>query len=305
MKKKIALLIFTIAASLTQSVFAADINVYLNDNEVEFPNAQPQILEGRTLVPLRSVFDAMGYGIEWDGEEKKAYLTKDDIVIETSEKAIILKIDGISQEIECDVLPKIIDGYFMLPLRAVSEAAGVGVEWDGDSRSVFIKNEIDIKPQKYEEENFEGTMQVSEKEYLDMLKKDTDYVYKFAVEKSDKVLTGILFEYGNTEMEGTITAPEGYYDSIQEVIDELKSVEPPESMVNVQDRVLNYLDILQKVVNEVYKGTYTATDIENDKKLLTENEQEFASYLLKYFNENKVNYERIYGIEILDALKRN
>ena len=32
------------------------------------------------------------------------------------------------------------NGYTMVPVRAVSEAFGASVNWDGDSRTVYINN---------------------------------------------------------------------------------------------------------------------------------------------------------------------
>ena len=43
-----------------------------------------------------------------------------------------------NQEIQSDVPPQIIDGRTMVPIRAVGQALGCQVSWDGDQRAVII-----------------------------------------------------------------------------------------------------------------------------------------------------------------------
>lgn len=43
-----------------------------------------------------------------------------------------------NQEVQSDVPPQIIDGRTMVPIRAVAEALGCQVSWDGDQRAVII-----------------------------------------------------------------------------------------------------------------------------------------------------------------------
>lgn len=310
MKKKTALFICMTVAALSSvmpcSVFADDVSVYLNESKISFTNTPPSIVDGRTLVPLRGVFDAMGYEVEWDGEEKAAYLSKGDTFIETSEVEMILTAPSGSKKIECDVLPRIIDGSFMIPLRAVSEATGAEVEWDAETRSVYItSSDEEINEDKYEAtENFEGTMSVDEKEYIETLKEATDYIFDFATDNDDKVLKALLFEY-EYSIDGTVTASKEYYSGIQEKIDELKILEPPAAMNKVHDCVFSYLDVLQRAINNIAAGTYTSSDIEADRQTLKENAQTFGVYLYDYFIENGVNFEALYGAQVLDALKRN
>lgn len=42
-----------------------EINVYLDANEIEF-DVPPQIINGRTMVPIRAIFEKMGANVEWD-----------------------------------------------------------------------------------------------------------------------------------------------------------------------------------------------------------------------------------------------
>lgn len=41
--------------------------VKLNSNIVNFPDKQPKITEDRVFVPLRGLFDELGYNVSWNG----------------------------------------------------------------------------------------------------------------------------------------------------------------------------------------------------------------------------------------------
>ncbi len=129
MKKKIFV---TAVAALMMSVtaFAGDISV--NGNVIE---AQTVIVEGRTLVPVRGVFEELGYEVNWDEETKTATLSGKKTVVISADSATFT-VDG--EEMTPEVPQQIIDGRFMLPLRAVGEAIGAKVDWDAETKTASI-----------------------------------------------------------------------------------------------------------------------------------------------------------------------
>ena len=98
---------------------------------------QPPVVEnGRTLVPVKFVGEALGATVNWAAAERKVIITKDASVIQLtidSDKAIV---DG--KEIKLDAPARIIGGRTMVPARFVSEAFGAKVNWDGAKREVII-----------------------------------------------------------------------------------------------------------------------------------------------------------------------
>jgi len=52
------------------------IKVELNNQEVSFPNQQPIIVDGRTLVPARGIFEHLGFFVEWFDETQMIRLTR-------------------------------------------------------------------------------------------------------------------------------------------------------------------------------------------------------------------------------------
>lgn len=121
---------------LAPYVRAARIPVYLNNREIPF-DQQPVITDGRTLVPLRAIFEAMGAEVSWDGSNSTVSAKRGDIVIslKIGEKVMYKN----SSPITLDVAARIEGDRTLVPLRAVSEAFGAGVEWDNDERAVYIE----------------------------------------------------------------------------------------------------------------------------------------------------------------------
>jgi N-acetylmuramoyl-L-alanine amidase len=100
------------------------------------PPVPPQIVDGRTVLPIRSVGEALGATVHWDGASRTVTIgRRHDIVVLTIDKAEAL-VNG--RPVPLDVPAQIIDDRAMVPLRFVGEAFGDGVQWDPETRTVFI-----------------------------------------------------------------------------------------------------------------------------------------------------------------------
>lgn len=113
-----------------------DITVTLDGKEIAF-DVPPQIIDGRTLVPMRAIFEALGAEVEWDGETQT--ITARDKKMTTVKMVIGEKnIYTNLQSVELDVPPMIIEERTLVPVRAVSESLDCDVLWEGDSKTVII-----------------------------------------------------------------------------------------------------------------------------------------------------------------------
>lgn len=112
------------------------ITVILNNEIIDFDDVPPTIIEGRTLVPLRRIFESLGADVDWNQSSKTVTSKLKDTVITLTIGENILKRNG--ENIEIDVPAQIIDGRTMVPVRAISEAFDVKVEWDATFRAVIL-----------------------------------------------------------------------------------------------------------------------------------------------------------------------
>lgn len=119
--------------------------VKLNNVDLVF-DQPPMIINNRTMVPIRAIFEAMGYVVEWNSETRTATSIKGDdkIVVQLNNNIIKYTVNGKSGEYTCDTVPQIVSGRTLVPARAVSESAGCKVEWNGESQlvSIFTNKEL-------------------------------------------------------------------------------------------------------------------------------------------------------------------
>lgn len=118
----------------TQPVTPKEITVYINGQYLPL-DAAPVIIEGSTLVSMRSFLEALGQKVEWIGEEQKVISTGDK-TIELSIGGATGLIDGVSSPISQPA--KLINNKTMIPLRWIAEALGYKVTWDQMSYVVQI-----------------------------------------------------------------------------------------------------------------------------------------------------------------------
>lgn len=113
-----------------------DITVLYNGAPLSFPDTLPRIENDRTLVPLRVIFTALGATVSWEDSTKTVYAEKDGVSVVLPVGAPVFTKNG--AEIPLDVPAKIENGRTLVPLRAVADAFGCFVDWDGETRTVLI-----------------------------------------------------------------------------------------------------------------------------------------------------------------------
>ena len=138
---KIKKLILTavIALLVLTPVTLHAVNVTINSQRVNFTDQAPTIIDGRTLVPVRGVFEMLGFDVDWDAAAQQVTLTRaTDVVIITIGSAVFTA-NGTNHTL--DVPAQIIGGRTMLPIRAVLESVGYYVGWDEATGTVMISSE--------------------------------------------------------------------------------------------------------------------------------------------------------------------
>lgn len=140
MKKLITLFILVLCCVCSSNVFAQD-DIKLNiDNRTIESDVAPQIIDGRTMVPVRAIFEGVGAEVEWNGETKTITGKKNDVTVVMTIDSNIASVNGLNITMDCE--PVIIDGRTLAPARYVAESFGCQVDWDSDSRTVSITTPI-------------------------------------------------------------------------------------------------------------------------------------------------------------------
>ncbi|MDP4180551.1 MAG: extracellular solute-binding protein [Bacillota bacterium] len=138
MKKLILLvlaLVLVFSSVIPTSWAQQKITVVLDGTALNF-DAQPFIDNGRTMVPFRAIFEALGASVNWDEASQTVTGTKGDT-------NIILTIDSNTATINGEIValdsrPQIRDSRTFVPTRFVAENFGVRVYWNNSSSTVVL-----------------------------------------------------------------------------------------------------------------------------------------------------------------------
>jgi len=149
-KKLIALICMLVLTMTTIPFFATyanrQTNITVDGQMVLFPDQQPIMESNRVLVPVRGVFEHMGFEVTWDSATRVARLESDDIVvlIPAGTTSFFVMPAGATLEssqirtIVPDVPQRMVNNRMLLPLRAVAEAVGATAQWNNANRVAQI-----------------------------------------------------------------------------------------------------------------------------------------------------------------------
>lgn len=151
-----AILLSSVSVAVAADKEARQPDVYVNARKIVFADQSAYITdEGRTLVPARGVFEALGCSVEWDAENYVVNISDSD-----QQKNIVLTIDDADMKVKTgdeevvktlEVPAQLMNDRTMIPLRAVSEALGCMVMWDEGSYAINISEMKTISSEKFAE----------------------------------------------------------------------------------------------------------------------------------------------------------
>lgn len=116
---------------------AAQISIKVNEEYI-VSDAAPVIYNDRVLVPARAVMEAIGAEVEWNEDAGQVLVMRNGtfVTIKVGDNHVFRN----NSCIETDVSASIINDRTFIPVRAITEAFDCGVEWDGDTKTVTVKD---------------------------------------------------------------------------------------------------------------------------------------------------------------------
>ena len=144
LKKRISIML-AIMSLIVLSIVTVDANenitVCLDEQILDF-DVPPQIINGRTMVPMRKIFESLGAVVTWDAKTQTATGKKDDTIVNVSINSNILFKNGVPKSL--DVAPALIDSRTLVPVRAIAESFDCEVIWEGETQTVRILTNPDF-----------------------------------------------------------------------------------------------------------------------------------------------------------------
>ncbi|QKS72683.1 copper amine oxidase N-terminal domain-containing protein [Paenalkalicoccus suaedae] len=125
----------------TVSASAASVVI---DNQVQRYDQPPVIMNNRTMVPMRGIFESLGATVEWDSRTRIIVGRKgpNQIVLQVGRNEAI--INGRTVRLEA---PPIVtsNGRTLVPLRFIGETLGASVNWQSSNRTAYITRRGNIQ----------------------------------------------------------------------------------------------------------------------------------------------------------------
>lgn len=112
-----------------------EVGVILNGTRLSFTKP-PKIVDGRTIVPLRTIFEAMEAKVDWDDATQSITVSRGSDVISFQIGNNVMTRNG--ETIVLDVPPQLLVDTTFVPVRAISEAFSYNVDWDDVNYDVII-----------------------------------------------------------------------------------------------------------------------------------------------------------------------
>lgn len=127
---------------ITHTISENDITVKLNDTPITF-DQKPIMYDNRVMVPVRAIFEALGYEIEWNESKQQVTAKNSDNVMNMWVNDKELYHNG--NLIGLDVSPMLIGDRVLVPVRIISQCAGYKVDWDDSMKTVIISQPSGIE----------------------------------------------------------------------------------------------------------------------------------------------------------------
>ena len=231
-----------------------DITVTYDGENISF-DVQPEIVDDRVMVPMRTIFETFGAKVKWDSDTQTITAKKKSKTIQmTIGSNDMTKND---ETYSSDVAPIIEDGRTLVPIRAISDMLGLDVEWNEKNNTVTITTPQDDEDESWK--NNTGTVDL-----------DNVEVTGDGISVSDNVIT--ISKDGDFEVTGTLDDGQIVIDTEEKVklrLSGMSLTNKNGSSIYVKNADKAYITLTDNTENTLTDGeNYTSGD-EKEKGCIT------------------------------------
>lgn len=95
-----------------------------------------KVVNNRTLVPLRSIFEELGAGVQFNAKDKTITAKKGATTVWLKVGSKSAKINN--KAVTIDVAPQVYSGSTLVPLRFIGDSFGVKTDWDAKAEAAIV-----------------------------------------------------------------------------------------------------------------------------------------------------------------------
>lgn len=125
-----------VSAPAVSGATAVPIRVLVHGQPVSFPDQLPVIVDGRTLVPIRGVFEMLGANVKWEPEALRVTVSWRGNQVAVFIGSRVAWVNGQTKML--DLAPRIIGNRALVPLRFLAETLAERVRWEGRHNAVIV-----------------------------------------------------------------------------------------------------------------------------------------------------------------------
>ncbi len=258
--------------------------LYVNSNKVDNLPLEPIIINNYTLVPAREVFEKIGASVTWIKSTEQIQIVYKDMVVLMKINDNNATVNG--KPFKMSIPPKLINGKTMIPVRFVSEAINLVVDWKNDERIINISEPKMIEPTT-EETTIKPISQSQNNniiiEKIDMPDSD-ERTFAISFNKKIEKFEKVILEDGSVAIDiynSKNNIKEGFIESITEFV----------SDVTIENKENNITRFIFKTKSSVLNTNF----LSQDGKTLYINFGGNSIKKLELFNDGKNDILKIYG----------
>ena len=109
--------------------------VKVNGRELMF-DVPADVVNDRTMVPMRAIFEALGADVSWDDATQTVYADNGNVSLSLAIGEKYITVNG--DKVEIDVPAMLKNSRTLVPLRAVSQCLGCDVSWVENEKCAYI-----------------------------------------------------------------------------------------------------------------------------------------------------------------------
>jgi len=136
-----AILVVPLLLQPSTAQAAKAITIYVDGVQLK-TDVPPVMVQGRVMLPLRAIFEALDARVYWNQKSQTVTGIKGDTTVVLKIKSKVATIND--QTVTLDVPAQTLRGRTMVPVRFVSEALGQDVGWNSRDQIVTIKSDTPI-----------------------------------------------------------------------------------------------------------------------------------------------------------------
>ena len=254
MKFKNIFVNLALVAVLSTNVFAYDgVNLNINGKDITTEVA-PQLINERTMVPVRAVLEEIGAKVSWNEETKTITAEKGNTKFSVTLGDDFYTVDG--NVVAMDSRAVVVKNRLLVPARYVAQAFGLKVEWNSDDKTVYISDGSVTT----EETTETTTEKIDDTEITNIQKKVcnamAEIINKYTVGK------GELDEFKVGSYEKAV-------DEIVEKINDIKAETEDANALSLIEKDLKFVDKIESYLQQCdLYSKYAITDNAKQNQLL-------------------------------------